>query len=120
MWFVAGLLALAIVAAALVPRTTSNQTPPPVDTVERTTVTAEIGAKPTRARTIAARVGDHLQLTVENDRIDSVTIEGLDLTKPVDGTTPARFDTLLDRDGRFQVKLQDADKVVGVLDVKPT
>jgi hypothetical protein len=119
LWFVAGLLALAIIAAAIVPRDTGNTTPPPaVSTPERTTVKADIGASPTRARTIPARVGDHLLLTVENDGIDTVTIDGLDETHPVDATTPAQFDTILDHPGRFQVRLQDADKVVGIIDVK--
>jgi hypothetical protein len=121
LWFVAGLLALAIVAAAIIPRDTTNTTPPPPATSpERTTVKADIGASPTKARTIPARVGDHLLLTVENDGIDTVNIAGLDETDPVDATTPAQFDTILDHPGRFQVKLQSADKVVGIIEVKPS
>jgi hypothetical protein len=119
LWFVAGLLALAIVAAALVPRhNDKTDTAPTVSAPERTTVKADIGASPARARTIPARVGDHLVLTVESDRIDQVEIPGLDEIRPVDPTTPAQFDTLLARSGRFEVRMQDADRVVGVVDVK--
>jgi len=37
----------------------------------------------------------------------------------VSSTTPAQFDTLLSQSGRFDIRMQDANKVVGVLDVKP-
>jgi hypothetical protein len=119
LWFVAGLLALAVIAAAIVPRGTTKQELPTVPAPERATITAEIAAAPARVRTIPARVGDHLELTVESDRIDQATIQGLDEIQSVDATTPARFDTLLDHAGRFQVRMVDANKVVGVLDVKP-
>ena len=120
MWFVAGLLALTVVAAAIVPRGTSERTAPPATSVaERTTLNVDIGASPTRARHIAAHVGDHLLLTVESGGIDTVTIPALDETQPVSATTAAQFDTLLDQPGRFDIRLQDANKVVGVLDVKP-
>lgn len=118
MWFVAGLLALAVLAAAVVPRGTpqaTTTTPPPP---ERTTVKVDIGASPAKPRTIPAHVGDHLLLTVESDRIDTVTIPGLGLVSPVSATTPAQFDTLIARPGRFEVRMQDANQVVGVLDVK--
>jgi hypothetical protein len=119
LWFVAGLLALAVLAAALVPRNDSkNEEAPTVSAPERTTVKADIGASPARARTMSARVGDHLLLTVESDRIDQVEIPGLDEIRPVDPTTPAQFDTLLDHSGKFEVRMQDANKVVGFLDVK--
>jgi hypothetical protein len=121
LWFVAGLLALAVVAAALVPRDNSkNEEAPTVSAPERTTVKADIGASPARARTIPARVGDHLLLTVEADRIDQVEIPGLDQIRPVDENTPAQFDTILDRSGRFEVRMQDARRVVGVLNVRPS
>jgi hypothetical protein len=118
LWFVAGLLAVAIVAAAIVPRHTTKEGPRPPALPERATIKAEIGASPTRVRTIPARVGDHLQLTVESDRIDQVTITGLDEIQSVDATTPAQFDTLLDHPGRFEVRMQQAKTLVGVLDVK--
>jgi hypothetical protein len=120
MWFVAGLLALTVVAAAIVPRGTSEQPSlPAISSPERTTLKVDIGASPTRARQIAAHVGDHLLLTVESDAIDTVTIPALDEIQPVSSTTPAQFDTLLDQPGRFDIRMQDANKVVGVLDVKP-
>jgi hypothetical protein len=118
LWFVAGLLAVAIVAAAIVPRHTTKEGPPPAALPERATIKAAIGAAPAHVRTIPARVGDHLELTVESDRIDQVAISGIDEIQSVDATTPARFDTLLDHPGRFQVRMQQANTVVGVLDVK--
>jgi hypothetical protein len=118
LWLVAGLLALAIIAAAIVPHGTTKRELPTVPAPERATIKAQIAAAPARVRTIPARVGDHLQLTVESDRIDQATIKGLDEIQSVDGTTPARFDTLLDRPGRFEVRLVEAHKLVAVLDVK--
>ena len=121
LWLVAALLALAVVAAAIVPRddnkaaTTTTATAP-----ERTTVKADIGASPAKARTIPARVGDHLVLTVESDRIDTVTIDGIDSAQPVDPTSPARFDTLLDHPGRFPIRMQNTGATVGVLQVNRT
>jgi hypothetical protein len=120
MWFVAGLLALAVIAAAIVPRDTAKQPPATLTVPERTTVKADIAASPARARTISAHVGDHLLLTVESDRIDTVNVSGLDLTRPVSATTPAEFDTILDHSGRFDVRMQDANKTVGVVNVEPT
>ena len=119
LWFVAGLLALAVIAAAIIPRDDGDERKTPtMSAPERTTVTAAIGASPTRARTIVARVGDHLELTVESDRIDQVEILGLDQIHPVDPTTPAQFDTLLDHAGRFEVRMQQGHQVVGIVNVR--
>jgi hypothetical protein len=119
LWFVAGLLALAVVAAAIIPRDDGeDKTTPTISAPERTAVKADIGASPARARTITARVGDHLLLTVEADRIDQVEIPGLDEIRPVDPTTPAQFDTVLDHAGRFEVRMQEGGQVVGIVDVK--
>ena len=118
MWFVVGLLALAVVAAAIIPRDDTPEPTPTLSTPERTTVKVDIAASPQRPRTIPAHVGDHLLLTVESDGIDTVTIPALDETRPVSSTTPAQFDTLLSQSGRFDIRMQDANKVVGVLDVK--
>lgn len=119
LWLVVALLALAVVAAAIVPNddekpaTTTTATAP-----ERTTVKVDIGASPAKVRTIPARIGDHLLLTVESDRIDTVTIDGVDDAQPVDPTSPARFDTILSRAGRFPIKMQENGNTVGVLQVE--
>jgi hypothetical protein len=119
LWFVAGLLALAVLAAAIIPRDDGeDKTTPTTSAPERSNVRADIGASPVRARTIPARVGDHLELTVESDRIDQVEIPGLEQIHPVDPTTPARFDTVLDHAGRFEVRMQERGQVVGIVDVK--
>lgn len=119
LWLVAALLAVAVVVAAIIPigdddkpATTTTATAP-----ERTTVKVAIGASPAKVRTIPARIGDHLQLTVESDRIDTVTIDGVDDAQPVDPTSPARFDTLLSRAGRFPIRMQENGNTVGVLQV---
>lgn len=119
LWFVVGLLALAVVAAAIIPRDDAPEPTPSIPTPESTTLKVDIAASPQRPRTIPAHVGDHLLLTVESDGIDTVTIPALDETRPVSSTTPAQFDTLLTQPGRFDIRMQDANKVVGVLAVKP-
>src|SRR5262249_7028949 len=119
MWFVAGLLALAVVAAAIIPRDDTPEPTPSISTPERTTVKVDIPASPTRPRSIPAHVRDPLLPPVESDGIDTVTIPQLDETRPVSSTTPAQFDTLLSQAGRFDIRLQTANKVVGVLEVKP-
>lgn len=117
LWLVAGLLALAVVAAAIIPRDT-NAPAPTISSPERTTIKVDIGASPERARVIDAHVGDHLLLTVESEGIDTVVIPALDETRPVSATTPAQFDTLLTQPGRFDIRMQNGNKTVGVLDVK--
>src|SRR6478735_2682459 len=77
LWFVVGLLALAVVAAAIIPRDDTPEPTPTLSTPERTTVKVDIAASPQRPRTIPAQ------------------------------------------SGRFDIRMQDANKVVGVLDVKP-
>ena len=119
LWFVAGLLALAVVAAAVIPRDDDvDRKAPTISAPERTIRKVDIGASPVRARTIRAQVGDHLLLTVESDRIDQVESPGLDQIHPVDPTTPAQFDTVLDHSGRFDVRMQQGGQVVGIVDVK--
>ena len=118
LWFVAGLLALAVVAAAIIPRDTSAPPAPTLSSPERTTIKVDIGASPERARVIDAHVGDHLLLTVESEGIDTVVIPALDETQPVSATTPAQFDTLLTQPGRFDIRMQNGNKTVGVLNVK--
>ena len=118
LWFVAGLLALAVVVAAIIPRDSTPEPTPTLASPERTTIKVDIGASPERARVIGAHVGDHLLLTVESEDIDTVVIPALDETRPVSATTPAQFDTLLSQPGRFDIRMQNANKTVGVLDVK--
>jgi hypothetical protein len=121
LWLVAGLLALAVVAAAVVPRDDDEKKPATTTAAvkEHTTIKADVGASPARVRTIEARTGDHLELTVESDRIDTVEIAGLGEVVAVDATPPAMIDAFLDRAGNFPIKMQDTGKTVAVLDVRP-
>ena len=118
LWLVVALLALAVVAAAIVPNDDEKPAATTATAPERTTVKVDIGASPAKVRTIPARIGDHLLLTVESDRIDTVTIDGVDDAQPVDPTSPARFDTILSRAGRFPIKMQENGNTVGVLQVE--
>lgn len=76
-------------------------------------------AEARRPRVVEATVGDLLDLTVRVQEADSVVLDDFDRIEPVDPSSPARIELLLDRPGRFDVRLQRIDRVVGRLEVSP-
>lgn len=69
-------------------------------------------------KTIVARVGQTVQLTVKLDAVDSLVLDafGLDETIPAGIPTPVLFTAI--SPGRYDLKLQDSGKVIGRLVVR--
>ena len=120
------LLGVSTLAAALVPvdpdalrdesTTTSTSTATRAATGEL--VPASIGADKRNSQTVRVQVGDQLQLRVESPkRADEVEIPALDQLEDVDPDAPAHFDLLLFDTGRFPVRLVDADRQIGTVEV---
>jgi hypothetical protein len=88
--------------------------PAPEDVIEETLSAAQ-GASPARVR---ARPGQILQLQVEGAVFDEVVLNGLDQTEAISPEAPARFELFLDRPGRFEIRLLDADRRLGEILVR--
>jgi hypothetical protein len=128
------LLAVSTLAAALVP--------PQAQREETTSTTGKPGKESKRGRqarsprgrlvseaievsrrdtdTIALRRGDQLALTVRSRRADQVEIPAFGRIEDVASGDPARFDLLFDRTGVFTVRLLEARRTVGRMEVGPT
>jgi hypothetical protein len=119
------LLGVSTVAAALVPvdpdageDSTSTSTTTATRAATGKLVPASIDAGKRNAQTVRAHVGDQLQLRVESPRrADEVEIPALDEIDDVDPDAPAHFDLLLFDKGRFPVRLVDADRQIGAIEV---
>jgi hypothetical protein len=123
------LLGFTALAAALAPRPTvtpprpsagASPTPQPsasspASRVVTQTVNANPGAPPARVR---ARAGDTLRLSVDGDVLDAVELQGLGKIVPVEPGSPARFELLVDRPGKYAIVLQDDDRRVGLIEVR--
>jgi len=79
------------------------------------TVKADEGTRPA---TVRSRPGDVVELTVEGDVLDSVELEGLNEIEPLEPGSPARFEILTDNEGRYPIRLIDAGRRIGRIDVR--
>jgi hypothetical protein len=79
------------------------------------TVDASAGVRPTRVR---ARAGDTVRLAVRGDVLDAVELKGLDEIELVEPGSPARFEFLAEGPGEHAIVLLDADRRVGLLDIR--
>lgn len=79
------------------------------------TVKADEGTRPAIVR---ARPGDVVELTVEGDVLESVELEGLNEIEPLEPGSPARFEVLADTEGRYAIRLIDAGRRIGRIDVR--
>ena len=68
-------------------------------------------------RTVVARRGRVVRLTVEGDVVDSVALGDLDIVA-IDPESPALFELLADELGSYPITLLDADRRIGVLEVR--
>ena len=51
--------------------------------------------------------------------LDAVEIEQLDRIDPIEPTTPARFEVIPEQAGVYPIRLIEADRRIGRLDVRP-
>jgi hypothetical protein len=130
------LLGLTALAAALAPRPTvvpqrgglqasptpAASTPAPASQpsqVVAKTISADEGARRSGANIVRARVGDTVQLTIQGDVLDAAQIDGFGEIEPLEPGSPAHFVFIADQPGKHAIVLQDADRKIGELDVRP-
>lgn len=100
---------------------TPTPTPPPAqpDSAVSGVVSARIEVAPeggSLAR-VRARAGDTVVLDVSGDAVDAVVVGDLPVIEPIDPSSPAHLEIVAPAPGRYAIKLQDADRQIGVLDV---
>jgi hypothetical protein len=119
------LLVVSSIAAALAPvrdtgeepsTTTSPSTAPPP---QARTVTRTIDAGDDERVAIAIERGDQLELTVRAGRTDLVEIDGLGELEDVTPDAPAHFDLLPREPGIYVVRMLDAGRTLGSIEVAP-
>ena len=121
------LLFLSSLAAAFAPverssETTSSTTTEPLPELakdEGKLLRETIDSTAKRPPTIAARVGDQLQLRVDVERPATLELVGLGDVEDADPVAPALFDVLLDTEGRFRIRTLESKQTVGTIEVSP-
>jgi hypothetical protein len=120
--FVVLLIAIGAVASATVPRQETSPEREPVSTpsvpAQATPAANLVEARLPGRRDVRATVGDVIQLDVSHDAADVVQVAALGLEEPVEPGIDAQLVFDADRPGRFAVTLRDAQRRVGVIDVK--
>jgi hypothetical protein len=112
------LLLLTALAAGLAPDPEGEPLPPPRATGTVETVDASMDAGATD-QSVRASVGDLIRLEVAGDVLDAVEIEQLDRIDAIEPVTPARFEVIAEQAGVFPVRLIEADRRIGRLDISP-
>ena len=120
---IAVLMGLTALAAGVAPRQPaptggddglrSVPAPSPAKPVVRT-----IEADASEPARIVLRSGQTLELEVKATETDSVSLEGLGKIEPVEPESPARFEVLAELPGTYPVRLLDADRDVGTLEIR--
>ncbi len=67
---------------------------------------------------VRARPGQTVILEVQGHVFDEVVLTGLDRSAAIAPEAPARFELFVDRPGRFEIRLLDADRRLGELLVR--
>jgi hypothetical protein len=94
------------------PLTTTLSDPDAFDVSE--TLSAAAGARP---QTVAAEVGDKVEIIVEGPVIDSVALGDLSM-EDVEADVPARFELLADTPGSYPLVLINEDRRIGTLEIR--
>jgi hypothetical protein len=120
---VAVLMGLTALAASLAPRQPATDddrragtpTPAPAGSPALGIVEKSLNIDDGEA-VVTVREGDVVELTVEGDERDSVSVLGR--IDAIDPTTPARFSLFADTPGEHEIELLEADRTVGTLVVE--
>jgi hypothetical protein len=113
------LLLLTAVAAGLAPEERATEPPTQASTLPEGTIVEEmISAAPDSDSRVVVQRGDVLKLEVTGDVLDSVQIEGLDRMEAIEPLTPARFELLAEAPGVYPIRLVDADRRIGAIEIK--
>jgi hypothetical protein len=129
---VAVLMGLTALAASVAPapqterRGAASPTPSPTPTTPGSDRAAagrvvsariEVGSPGEPLPRVRARVGDTVMLDVSGDVIDSVVVDDLPAIEPIAAATPAQLQLFAAAPGRYPVRLLDARRDIGVLEV---
>ena len=131
MVLMAVLLGLTALATSLAPRPRVVRrpaaTPPPAPTVAprpaapprpARIVQRTLEADAAAPVVVNARVGDTIRLVIKGDVLDSVEIEGFDAIEPVEPDSPARFELFADERATSAIRLVDAGRRIGLLEIR--
>jgi hypothetical protein len=66
---------------------------------------------------VPVELGDQLPLIVRSPKPDLVEIPALGLLEPVNSNAPARFDVFADTTGDYGIRLVDANRIIGRIEV---
>ena len=114
----AALLLLAALATGLAPQRETAD-PPTAGPARSVAIVEERISASEDDQSVSARVGDLIQLEVSGDVLDAVQIERLDRIDAIDPTTPARFELFAETAGVYPIRLIEADRRIGRLDISP-
>jgi hypothetical protein len=125
------MLGISTLAAALVPPQQSREGEGTTETSPETTPTdtvpeeprgrlfrAAINTSDDRVEVIPLRTGDQLELAVRSRRRDQVELPAFGLIAAVGPDGPALFDVLAEKPGEYAIRLVEADRVVGRIEVR--
>jgi hypothetical protein len=126
---VAVLMGLTALAASVAPRdpavrddgrratpTPSATSTEPAGPATTRTIEREISADAERPQRVVVDLGDIVELEVASSEIDSVVL--MDEVEPVEPESNARFNVLADEVATHEIRLLDADRVIGTLEVR--
>ena len=78
-----------------------------------------ISADPGSDASVTMRRGELLRLEVEGDVLDAVAIERLDRVEGIEPLTPARFEVLAEEPGVYPIRLVEAGRRIGRIEIRP-
>lgn len=113
------LMLLTALAAGLAPQPDSTDTPSTPRAAQTPEIIEESISATLDDQSVQARVGDLVRLEVTGDLLDQVQIERLDRIDPIEPTTPARFEVIPGTPGVYPIRLVEADRRIGRLDIRP-
>jgi hypothetical protein len=104
---------------AATPTPSPTPEPPAPDTAVSGVVSArlEVGPPGERLTRVRAREGNTVVLDVSGDVVDAVVVGDLPVIEAIDPDSPAHLEVVVDAPGRYPIRLLDADREIGVLDV---
>ena len=115
------LMALTALAASVAPREEAlreddapAQAAPPASAREPVQETLDAGGEGQR---VVARVGQDVMIVVRSEELDTVELTDVG-AEPVEPDSPARFELLADVPGTYPIELLEAERQIGVLEIR--
>ena len=115
------LMGLVALAAGVAPRepvrdTTASPSPTPVAATPVAAIERTLDAAASDQQ-VTAQVGQTVVITVKSAELDSVSLGDLEV-ETADPQSPARFEWLADVPGSYPIRLLEADRTIGMLEVR--